>query len=176
MISKKLRNIVIEIIQADITTVPADVIVNAANNELWMGSGVAGVIKMRGGVAIEQEAMARGPIEPGEAVETKAGNLSHRFVIHAAVMGQDLRTGRELIKTSMRSALELADKLAMGSIVFPALGTGVGEFPIEECAEIMLNEAVGFDGRGPTHVKRVIFALFTPRAFHEFVKVYRDIK
>jgi O-acetyl-ADP-ribose deacetylase (regulator of RNase III) len=176
MISKKLRNIVVEIIQADITTVAADVIVNAANNQLWMGSGVAGAIKLKGGAAIEQEAMKKGPVEPGEAVETKAGNLPYRFVIHAAVMGQDLRPGKELIKTSMRNALELADKLAMGSIVFPALGTGVGEFPITECAEIMLNETVKFDARGPVHIKRVIFALFTPKAFDKFVKVYRDIK
>ncbi|MCK4632673.1 MAG: macro domain-containing protein, partial [candidate division Zixibacteria bacterium] len=78
----------IEIIQGDITQVDCEAIVNAANNELWMGAGVAGAIKQSGGQVIEEEAINKGPIMPGQAVFTGAGKLPHKMVIHAAVMGQ----------------------------------------------------------------------------------------
>ena len=82
----------IEVVRGDITKADTEMIVNAANNNFWMGSGVAGAIKAAGGEGIEQEAMAKGPVMPGEAIYTGAGRLPYRGVIHAAVMGQDLRT------------------------------------------------------------------------------------
>ena len=92
----------IEIVDDDIAAQATDAIVNAANNAFWMGSGVAGAIKSRGGKSIEDEAMAQGPVEPGECVLTSAGRLAARHVIHAAVMGQDLETSAALIETATR--------------------------------------------------------------------------
>ena len=122
-----------DLVQGDICERPVGAIVNAANNHLWMGGGVAGAIKRRGGVEIEREAMAQGPIPVGRAVATGAGALAARYVIHAAVMGQDLRTDAALIREATRAALLVAEGLGVQSIAFPALGTGVGGFPLEAC-------------------------------------------
>src|SRR5262245_5639680 len=103
-----------------------------------MGSGVAGAIKTKGGVQIEREAMAQGPITPGQAVLTSSGSLPARHVIHAAVMGQDLRTDAGLIREATASSLALAAKYQLTSIAFPGLGTGVGGFPVSDCASVML--------------------------------------
>src|SRR5688572_29112367 len=128
----------IEIVDGDIAAQDTDAIVNAANNAFWMGSGVAGAIKCRGGKRIEDEAMAQGPVAPGECVLTSAGRLAARHVIHAAVMGQDLETSAALIDKATRNALRLADSRGLASIALPAFGTGVGGFPIAECARIMI--------------------------------------
>src|SRR5262245_21080276 len=101
-----------------------------------MGAGVAGAIKARGGAETEREAMAQGPGEPGACDVTAAGRLPSRFVIHAAVMGQDLRTSAALIERATRNALALADARGLTSIALPAFGTGVGGFPLEECGDI----------------------------------------
>ncbi|MGB3093303.1 MAG: macro domain-containing protein, partial [Candidatus Zixiibacteriota bacterium] len=97
---KKLGRIEIKLVQGDITEQEIDAVVNAANNHLWMGVGVAGAIKRKGGIEIEREAMSKGPIPVGEAVVTKAGSLKAKYVIHAAVMGQDLTTNGEHIKNA----------------------------------------------------------------------------
>ena len=108
-----------------------DAVVNAANNAFWMGAGVAGALKARGGQEIEAEAMAQGPVEPGECVVTSGGRLPARYVIHAAVMGQDLRTSAALIERATRNSLALAEA-RVWSIAFPAFGTGVGGFSIDD--------------------------------------------
>src|SRR5581483_4247394 len=101
------------------------------------GAGVAGAIKARCGAEVEADAMAQGPIEVGGCVVTSAGRLSiPRFVIHAAVMGQDLRTSGPIIDRATRAALAAADRLPVGSVSLPAFGTGVGGFPIAACARI----------------------------------------
>jgi O-acetyl-ADP-ribose deacetylase (regulator of RNase III) len=146
----------IEILDADLTTLAVDAIVNAANDHLWMGSGVAGAIKARGGDQIERDAMAQGPIEAGGAVVTGAGHLPARYVIHAAAMGQDLTTSPDLILRATRSALALAAELALESVAFPALGTGVGGFPVERCAEIMCGVVRDLSDDRPS---RIVFAL-----------------
>jgi len=132
------------IVQGDITESTAEAIVNAANNHLWMGSGVAGAIKGRGGQSIEDEAMAQGPILVGEAAVTKAGKLKCRYVIHAASMGQDLVTDEGKIRHATGNALQRAEELQIKSIDFPALGTGVGGFPLPEAAAAMIGEARQF--------------------------------
>src|SRR2546430_13780599 len=99
--------VTIEVAEGDIAAEDVDAIVNAANNHFWMGSGVAGAIKARGGEAIEREAMAQGPVEPGECVVTTGGRLPARYVIHAAVMGQDLDTSAPLIERATRNALTM---------------------------------------------------------------------
>ena len=154
----------LEVVQADITTLDADAIVNAANDHLWMGAGVAGGIKRAGGEEIEREAMAKGPIHVGDAVATGAGRLKAKWVIHAAAMGQDLRTDAEQIRRATESALRVADEIGARSVAFPALGTGVGGFPIDECARIMVAAAREHTGA----VDRVIFAVRGDEAHRAF--------
>jgi O-acetyl-ADP-ribose deacetylase len=162
-------------VKGDICDSKAQAVVNAANNYLWMGSGVAGAIKERGGEKIEEEAMKRGPIKIGEAVATSAGKLAAKYVIHAAVMGQDLHTNNELIKAATRSSLREAEKLRLMSIDFPALGTGVGGFPIDECGKLMLAEAVLFL-KNSQHVKSVGFILYDYAAYLAFIGTLKSLK
>ena len=129
---KNLSGLKIKLIQGDITDQEVDAIVNAANNHLWMGAGVAGAIKRKGGREIEDEAMKKGPIPIGEAVITSAGKLKAKYVIHAAVMGQDLTTNEEYIKNATLNSLKRAEELKIKSIAFLAFGTGVGGFPTDK--------------------------------------------
>jgi O-acetyl-ADP-ribose deacetylase len=156
----------LEVVEGDITALDVDAIANAANNRLWMGAGVAGAIKQAGGEEIEREAVARGPIEVGDAVATGGGRLQARHVVHGAVMGQDLRTNAELVARTTRRCLEVADELACRSLALPAFGTGVGGFPLEECAAIMVREARGYE---PQTLERVVFAVFGDEAERVFL-------
>src|SRR5438093_9519715 len=136
-----------------------------------MGAGVAGAIKARGGRQIETDAMAQGPIEPGECVVTTAGRLPvPRFVIHAAVMGQDLRTSGKVIDRATRSALAAAERLTIASVAFPAFGTGVGGFALDECARIMIG-AVRAEAASLESIRRVRFVLFGQPAYRAFAEV-----
>ncbi len=164
---KKL-SVDIELVKGDITEVVVDGIVNAANNHLWMGAGVAGAIRRKGGEEIERQAVAKGPIEIGQVVETSAGKLPHRFVLHAAVMGQDLVTNANYIRMATQNTLALAGKLGLKSLVMPAFGTGVGRFPVDQCARIMIQEVKRFSGA--RHLKKVIFALFDDATLVAFEK------
>ena len=154
-----------EVVEGDITELDVDAVANAANNRLWMGAGVAGAIKRAGGEEIEREAVAKGPIEVGDAVATGAGRLKARHVIHGAVMGQDLRTNGELVRRTTRRCLEVADELGCRSLALPAFGTGVGGFPLAECARIMVGEARAHQ---PRTLERTIFAVFGDEARREF--------
>jgi O-acetyl-ADP-ribose deacetylase (regulator of RNase III) len=155
----------LEVVEGDITGLEVDAIANAANNALWMGAGVAGAIKLAGGEEIEREAVALGPIEVGGAVSTGAGRLRAKHVIHGAVMGQDMRTNGELVRSTTQSCLELADELGCGSLALPAFGTGVGGFPLEECARIMVAAARAHQ---PSSLERVVFAVFGDEARRTF--------
>jgi O-acetyl-ADP-ribose deacetylase len=155
----------LEVREGDIAAVEADALANAANDALWMGAGVAGALKRVGGDEIESEAMARGPIPLGSAIATGAGRLPARYVIHGAVMGQDLKTNAELVRRTTRSCLELADELACRSLALPAFGTGVGGFPLAECAAVMVEEARRHEARS---LERVIFAVYGAVAYEAF--------
>jgi len=155
----------LEVRDGDIAAVESDAVANAANDHLWMGAGVAGALKRSGGEEIEREAMAQGPIELGSAVATTAGRLPARWLIHGAVMGQDLRTNADLVRRTTRSCLELADELGSRSLALPAFGTGVGSFPLAECAGIMVEEARSFE---PRSLELVIFAVFGRDAYEAF--------
>src|SRR6478752_349151 len=146
----------LEVREGDIAEVEAAAIANAANDHPWMGAGVAGALKRAGGDEIEHEAMAQGPIELGTAVATAAGRLHARYVVHGAVMGQDLRTNAELVRRTTRSCLDVADELGCRSLALPAFGTGVGGFPLDECARIMVGEAQAFE---PRSLEYVLFAV-----------------
>jgi O-acetyl-ADP-ribose deacetylase (regulator of RNase III) len=165
--SRTIGRLLLTVLLGDITEQATDAIVNAANNHLWMGSGVAGAIKARGGEEIEREAMKLGPIEPGQAVTTSAGRLKARYCIHAAAMGQDLVTNGELIGKATRSALAEAARLGLESVAFPALGTGIGGFPVEACARLMIAAALD---HSPTNSKpaSVSFVLRDEPTFHSF--------
>jgi O-acetyl-ADP-ribose deacetylase len=153
--------------QGDITDSIADAIVNAANNHLWMGSGVAGAIKHQGGIEIETEAISKGPIEIGEAVVTGAWHLSQKYIIHAAAMGQDLQTDDQKIREATYNSLLRAEELGLESIDFPALGTGVGGFPTKRAAEIMIAEAKQFL-KNSRSVWQIGFVLFDFDTFECF--------
>lgn len=175
MFAKKINKLTIEILQGDISEIKADALVNAANNHLYMGAGVAGALKRKGGVEIEKEAVSKGPIEIGGAVETGAGKLNAKYVIHAAVMGMDFETNENCIRKATENTLLLADKLNVRTIAFPALGTGVGGFPLEKCAEIMFDEIIKFDKEKNNNVERVFIILYSKKAFDEFEKVFRKV-
>jgi O-acetyl-ADP-ribose deacetylase (regulator of RNase III) len=167
----RLPRLEMEVVEGDITQLDVDAIANAANNRLWMGAGVAGAIKRVGGEEIEREAVAKGPIEVGEAVATGAGRLHAHYVIHGAVMGQDLQTNADLVGRTTASCLHAADELGLASLALPAFGTGVGGFPLSECARIMVGAAAAFE---PASLQRVVFAVFghdAERAFREALAV-----
>jgi O-acetyl-ADP-ribose deacetylase (regulator of RNase III) len=164
----------IRFVQGDIAQQEADAVVNAANNHLWMGAGVAGAIKRAGGREIEAEAVAKGPIPIGEAVATGAGRLRARHVIHAAVMGQDLRTDADKIRRSTLATLRCADELGLKSIAFPALGTGVGGFSLEECARVMLDAVEAHAAAGTTGLEQVVLVLYDVPAYQAFQRVWRS--
>jgi O-acetyl-ADP-ribose deacetylase len=155
----------LEVRDGDIAALEMDAIANAANNHLWMGSGVAGALKRAGGDEIEREAVAKGPIPLGTAVATGAGSLQAKHVLHGAVMGQDLRTSADLVRRTTRSCLELADEVGARSLALPAFGTGVGGFPLEECARIMVEEARAYE---PQQLERVVFAVLGDEARRSF--------
>ena len=155
----------LEVHEGDIAAVEADAIANAANDRLWMGAGVAGALKRVGGDEIEQEAMAIGGIPLGTAVATTAGRLRARWVIHGAVMGQDLRTDADLILRTTRACLELADELGCRSLALPAFGTGVGGFSLPECARIMVEEGRIYPARS---LETVILAVYGSEAYEAF--------
>lgn len=151
----------IEAVVGDITTAPCEAIVNAANSQLWMGGGVAGAIKRAAGPEVESEAMAQGPIRHGEAVVTSAGALPApiRWIIHAATMGPDLRTDENLIRRATASALAAAARIGARSIALPAMGTGVGGFPMDRAAVVMVEEARVAAAEPGTSLERILFVL-----------------
>ncbi len=159
----------LEVVQGDITECAVEAIVNAANNHLWMGAGVAGAIKRKGGQVIEAEAVRQGPIPVGEAVVTGGGSLKARYVIHAAAMGQDLVTNADLIRRATMSSLQRATDLGLASVALPALGTGVGGFSVHEAARVMIETICTMLRTTPqTSLTRIQFVLFTPDALQAF--------
>ncbi len=129
----------LKIAQGDITEFEGDAIVNAANNHLKLGAGVAGAILRKGGAVIQEECDRIGKIRVGEAAVTGAGRLKVRYVIHAAVLG-DEPASLDTVRKATRSALEKALELGLKTVAFPLLGTGVGGLPVEEVARVMVEE------------------------------------
>ncbi len=174
MISFSLPPLTLEIADGDITAQTTDAVVNAANNAFWMGAGVAGALKARGGQTIEAEAMAQGPVEPGECVITSGGRLPARHVIHAAVMGQDLRTSATLIDRATRNSLALAETRQITTIAFPAFGTGVGGFEIDACARVMI-AAIRAHAGAAASLRLVRLVLFGLPAYRAFAEAAREL-
>ena len=131
----------IEVVEGDITKLEVDAIANAANTELMHGGGVAGAIAQAGGPSIQSESDRVAPIELGEAVATTAGELPAKWVIHAATMEPGGPTSADVIRNATASTLRVADDLQAKSLALVAFGTGVGGFPVDEAAEIEVQEA-----------------------------------
>jgi len=163
-----VKNTQLKLVQGDITDLAVDAIVNAANSSLWMGAGVAGAIKRKGGIEIEKDAVQKGPIEVGEAVVTAAGKLPAKYVIHAAAMGPDLKTDAQKIKAATLNSLKRAEELLLESVAFPALGTGVGGFPMAEAAKIMIGAVKEHLQSSESTLETVYFVLFSEDAFKAF--------
>jgi O-acetyl-ADP-ribose deacetylase (regulator of RNase III) len=171
----KIGPVTVSIDRGDISVSDADAVVNAANTELTMGAGVASALKKRGGVVIEEEAMRLGPVEVGEAVLTTAGNLAATHVIHAAVMGTDLKTDPATIGKTTQAVLALAVKHKLTSIAFPAFGTGVGHVPPAQSAEAMLEAVAAHLKAGGSTLKRVAFVLYQDDTYRAFVDTLKRV-
>lgn len=165
----------IVLLEGDITEQQVDAIVNAANSALVLGSGVAGAIADRGGPSIAEECRALGPIEVGEAAVTGAGELAARIVIHAAGMPPGGPASEESVRASLRAALALADQQGCRTLACPALGAGVGGLSLQTCAEISLDEARRYAGKGGP-LEEIRFVLFGEPAFRLFEMVNDAVK
>lgn len=159
--------------QGDLTEAAVDAIVNAANNDLELGGGVAGAIRRQGGPAIQEECDHIGSIPIGEAALTTGGKLKARYVIHAASMQRGGRTTAESLRASTRNSLSRAAEKNLKTIAFPAVGTGIAGFPMRECAEIMLEEVVQHL-KGKTSLQQVRFVLFDAPALETFRQAWAE--
>lgn len=174
----------IQLLQGDITALEAcpnapqggrvDAIVNAANNDLILGGGVAGAIRAKGGPAIQQECNKIGAIRVGEAAVTSAGTLKAKYVIHAASMALGSDTTAGTLRNSVRNTLIKTEPYKITTIAFPAIGTGVAGFPIAGCARIMLDEVIAYLG-GKPHLTKVYFVLYDKITLQAFKDELEDM-
>lgn len=163
------------LMQGDLTEMDTDAIVNAANNDLQHGGGVAGAIRRKGGEAIQRESNEIGSIPVGGAAITSGGKLKARYVIHAASMQLGGETTAHALRSSTAHTLRIAAEKELKTIAFPAVGTGIAGFPMDECAEIMLREVVEHLKHGSS-LDKIYFVLFDSRALKAFEKAWREIK
>jgi len=161
--------------QGDLTEMDTDAIVNAANNDLILGGGVAGAIRRKGGDAIQRECSEIGSIPVGYAAITTGGKLKARFVIHAASMRLGGGTTPEALRNSTAHCLKIANERGLKSIAFPAVGTGIAGFSLEECAKIMLRE-IAEHLRDETSLETVHFVLFDDSAKEIFQRKWRKLQ
>jgi len=157
----------VEVLDTDITTLAVDAIANAANTRLLHGGGVAGAISRAGGPAVQAESDERAPIGLGEAVETTAGDMPARWVIHAATMELGGPTSADVIRRATAATLDRAEQLGARSLALVAFGTGVGGFPLEDAARIEVEEVRRHLGGG-SKLERVVFAVHGDAARQAF--------
>ena len=165
--SWRVDGLTVEVMQGDLTRQDVDAIVNAANNDLELGGGVAGAIARAGGPAIQAECRTIGPVEVGDAAITSGGNLKARYVIHAASMRLGSRASADSLRQSTRRSLEIASEKGLRSIAFPAVGTGIARFPLDECARIMVDEVIAHASTRSS-LEEVRFVLFDGEAESAF--------
>jgi len=164
----------LELVQGDITALDTDAIVNAANERLAHGGGVAGVISRRGGPAIQRESDAwvrqHGPVTTGSAAITSGGDLRARYVIHAVGPVYDgTPRSPELLASAVRAALQMADEHGLKSVALPAISTGIFGYPLAEAAQVMLQAAIAYLEED-TGLERVVFCLYGQPAFDVFAQ------
>lgn len=166
---RQIGKVTLELIQGDITEMEADAIVNAANAALKLGGGVAGAIARKGGPKIQEECDRIGGTFVGGAVITTGGKLKAKYVIHA--VGPRMGEGNEdeKLRNATLNSLKLADEHHLKSIAFPAISTGIFGFPMERCAQVMLNTAIKY-AKGRTNLDKIVFCLYGAEAFEVFTK------
>lgn len=167
-----VNKVTIELVQGDITDLATDAIVNAANESLQMGGGVAGAIRRRGGPAIQRECDEIGGTPVGTAVLTNGGNLKARYVIHA--VGPRWGEGDEAQKlaNAVKSALKIAVGKRLRSIAFPAISTGIFGFPKKQAAQIILTTILTFVQEADSTLRRIVFSLFDPTSYTIFEETF----
>ena len=161
--------------QGDVTEAAVDAIVNAANTDLHLGAGVAGAIRDKGGPEVQAECDRIGSIPLGEAALTGGGKLKAKYVIHAASMRLGSLTTADSLRSSTRNSLLRAAEKGIKTVAFPAVGTGIAGFPMEEGAEIMLEEVVAHL-KGKTSLEQVRFVLFDAPSLRTFQEVWKRMK
>ena len=161
--------------QGDLTEMETDAIVNAANNDLILGAGVAGAIRRKGGDEIQKECSAIGTIPVGYAAITSGGRLKAKYVIHAASMQLGGGTTAEALQHSTAYALRLAAERQLKTVAFPAVGTGIAGFPLKDCAEIMLQQALLHLQNGSS-LETVYFVLFDEKACEVFERAWKRLQ
>jgi O-acetyl-ADP-ribose deacetylase len=160
--------------KGDITELEVDAIVNAANNELILGGGVAGAIRTKGGPRIQEECDRIGSIRLGEAAVTTAGNLKAYYVIHAASIDMGEETNAKNLRNSTRNSLLRAEEKGFKTIAFPAIGTGIAGFPMEDCANIMISEVLKHL-KSRSSLEKIYFVLFDDAALKTFEETYKRL-
>ncbi len=169
------KGVRIRVVEGDITEMEVDAIVNPANSLMIMGGGVAGAIKRKGGVEIEDEARKHAPVPVGEAIATTAGRLKAKYVIHAPTMEEPaMRIGLENVEKATRAALKLADELGIEAIAFPGMGTGVGGIPYYDAACKMLEVIREHIDKG-TRLKEIILVAWGSDAYMEFRRALEEV-
>jgi O-acetyl-ADP-ribose deacetylase len=148
----------VEVLDTDITTLAVDAIANAANTQLLHGGGVAGAISRAGGATVDEESRRKAPIGLGDAVETTAGDMPSRWVIHAATMDLGGPTSADIVRRATAATLWKAEELGARSLALVAFGTGVGGFPLEQAAEIEADEVRRHLESG-SRLERIVFAV-----------------
>ena len=161
-------------VKGDITDMPVDAIVNAANTDLLLGAGVAGAIRRKGGPRIQEDCDRSGPIRLGEAAVTSAGNLKAQYVFHAAAMRLGGSATADSIRQATHNSLLRAEEKAIKSIAFPALGTGVAGFPLGQCAGIMIKIVLDHL-RVRSSLEKVYFVLFDDEALKIFEETFNKM-
>jgi len=165
----------IRFLKGDITEMDVDAIVNAANTDLVLGSGVAGAIRAKGGPAIQEDCDRVGPVALGEATVTTGGRLKALYVIHAASMRLGGRTSTESLRLAVHHSLQRAEEKGLKSIAIPAIGTGAAGFPMEECARIMLSQTLEHL-KCRTSLEQIHFVLYDDAALKVFEDTYHQLR
>ncbi len=164
----RYKGVLIEVVEGDITEISVDAVVNPANSFLLMGGGVAGAIKRKGGVEIEEEARRKAPVEIGDAVVTSAGRLPAKWVIHAPTVKRPAgRASLESVSLATKAALRAAEEIGASSIAFPAMGAGIGGLAIKEAIKSMLR-GITSQIEGETKLKRIVLVACGEKALKEF--------
>lgn len=155
----------LEVLAADVTKLDVDAIANAANTQLRHGGGVAAAISRAGGPDVQRESTEKAPIGLGEAIETTAGDMPARYVIHAATMELGGPTSAEIIGAATASTLRKADELGCRTLGLVAFGTGVGGFPLDQAARLMVDAVRRHQ---PGSLRKVVFAVHGDAAEQAF--------
>jgi len=170
----KINNTILELTQGDITDQTTDAIVNAANDALQLGGGVAGAIRRKGGPKIQEECNRIGGTHVGGAVITTGGNLAAKYVIHAVGPRHGEEHEDAKLKDATLNSLILADQNHLKNIAFPAISTGIFGFPKDRCATIMLSTTIAYL-EGPTKLEKVVYCLYDQKTFEIFKRTLQSL-